>query len=1037
MTQQFYNTLYSPKQKAIKPGNSHGLQHSTQENRQLLLACTSEKFSIPTYHGEIIEEAASPEKLTDLGRLYPTAAIYQLNQELVSDQGGDLSLASQAFRRYMNASLSTWQRTLANGGSAPDLTERDYFEVLKCPGNYLIEVALTADYEDNLKTVGLAYALLALQRDGIPDLDKFPEYLFKDSTVGRLREVLAFNTESGFHFPRGQLADMLFDKINEVMREHGVKQLLTRIMLKPKKYANICSALAMTKRGFRYTKNDISFTATLPAIEGIRNHEESFVIKDGIFLYEIDKPTPRQRYVSQKRKGEKWYIYEQIAVGQSLPGPGCCVAIFSPSFKENQDYAFAEQQSGNAVMAVQLGSPEQMPRRSNLKMVNGSANGGVFGPNSLDGILSLNGLRFAAQFGRHDSWNDNIAEYLENMVAQLRLYGRCALKEIILPDESWQGPCQIEINLTDARLLERYAAEAYGNQGIPLRLIERNSTTVRYELTGSEALKFALCIKPYPQDFQIEKDVPAPCLTLKQLMALLARFGMRIDRAQPLFTRYVQDTFLSNVKFFDYQNNQQLQTPPNQSLLLAQKVPDSFGVVFEEREPESNHSDFLSYRYFCRGKKEIRQLVSRRNKDVIQLFACFEINGDTHVLIREGQPRPIQNSMYIVSELDNRPRDFSLFGAISAGYCTEAVVMVPSDEDLCSSIREGFQKGLHIPVQALPAANQTLLNKLSTTQVFPAASAIDESSRRITIEIEPFFSYQTTDSSSGFGSPSTIRSVALNKIISNGFPASPALLDFAYSELLSRRAKIPRWNGPPVSLSNQTSTELVVYRNVNLHHNGKAVTEPEWQMLEEAPIDFTPFYETRQGDFYERNHLKQIVPNHKLRTEKVWLQYATTSLESELTNNTVILVPCAKIDGKNIVLLETRTDLPLIEDIGYALPEVIPAYRIKRDVDSLDPYLVVTDVCQRLENETGVKILRNRAQQPLMLAPLAPEMLVAAGTSIERSSIWLIEIDAATIPNSTLRAYDLADLANNIDAHFCQHSRNGVFTAAHACGEFA
>lgn len=1028
-----------PERNLIEAAGVSQPQHSILRNRQLLLACASEQFSIPTYQGEVIQEAASPSHLTDLGMLYPTAAVYALNAELATGGRDQFSSAAFAFKRYTTASLSTWQRTLKSGGSAPNLTERDYFDILECPGNYLIEIALNKGQENDPTTIGLAYALLALQQEGIPDLEDFPASLRQGSSVGRLREVLAFNTESGFHFPRGHLADMLFDKINDLMEQHGIKRLLTRIMLKPDKYANKCSALAMTKRGFRYIKDDILFSATLPAIEGIRDHEDQFVIKDGIFLYERNKSTPRQRYIAQKKGKEKWYVYEQIAVGQSLPGPGCCVAIFSPSFKQNQDYAFAEQQSGNAVMAVQLGSAEKERRRSNLKLVHGSSNGAVFGPNSLDGILSLNGLRFAAQFGRHDSWKENIAEYLENMVSQLRLFGRCALKEMILPDERWAGTMQIEIDSKDTALLERYAKEAYGGQGIALELLRKDSSTARYQLAGSEALKFALCIKPYPQDYEIEKDVPAPCLTLEQLVGLLARYGVRIDRAQPLFTRYVQEKFLSDIKFFDYQHSQQLQNPPNQSLLLAQKVPDGFGVIMEERKPTSSTSlDYLSYCYFTNAEGDLRQLVSRRGKDVIQLFACLDINGEPSVLIREGQPRPIQNTMYTVATPENQPRDFSLFGAISAGYCTEAVVIVPEpDEDLSLTIRRGFQERLHLPAQALPYSNQTLLGQLSTNAVFPSASAIDESSRRIVIEVDPHFSYQATDISSDFSSPTHIRPVALKKIVSNGFPVSPALLDFAYSELLNRGETIPKWNGAPVSLANQESIECPIYQAIDLHHRAKPVTDPKWLKLEHPPKNFTPFYESRQGEFYERNCLGQIVTNKEQKPAAVPLQYATTSLESRLTNNTVILVPCAKIAGKNIVLMETRTDLPLFEQLGYAKPEVIPAFRLQREIDSLDPFHAVLDVCHRFENETDTRILRDRNGLPFNLVPLAPEMLVAAGTSAERSSIWLVEVDAASITASTLRAFCLADLAYNIDASFCQHSRNAIFSAAHACGEFA
>lgn len=936
----------------------------------------------------------------------------------------------KAFIRYLKYSRYTWIDLFRKGQTALILDPDEYIANYAKEGFKLIEVQGVAKL-DNEKQIqhGLAYGLIGTDKDSIADLADFPEHIRKEKNVIRLNEVINVSLVGNFHYPSGSLLDLVFDEIIKIATEKESKYepiIITRIVVGERtngakeethKFANVGSQKALNKRNFK-REGTIEIETFLDKHPGVRDKRLDMTLLDGVYVWRRGNETRAKQLADLKKDRLEAYVLDQILCTSSFP-IGSKIACFSDSFSNFVDYALAEKHKNSGVVVVHMDEKFIPTYRQNLDHVIATSKGVITKENTLDAIFSNNVLRKAAIAGEHKP-RENAVLYLYNQLAQLREGGHYAAREVLVPG-TWPSRVVMELNEDSASYFRKYCKDI----GLACKEEAKN----RFEVLKAEAIKFVYLINPYrdEEDYAKLKKLPAPLFAPEEYLTVLRAFDIRIDNAKPFFTDFVQEKFIDDfdIKFYDL-SGKRLSSPPNQFELIGRKVSVESPVAIRPKEiRELNNPKYIKSRYFKNEQGDIRQLISRSGRNVFSLFPVSHINGEPAIPIRESYPRGIPLAFFGKNS-DNK--DISMDGTIRSGFHMESIAVSLDeydDDELYKKIVEGLKKYTLLTDEDIPS-KEILLASLSGKSI-PSSSSVDEVWKSISFELENIdFTQVMEEGRNSFSDKSLIRSVLLKDIVGIGESAGPvsgALLQFAYEYYLNNKIKLPKYNCRAVKLNNQ-NIDIKVHTKDKLHHSGLKSDSPVWKEIEKE-VEKSDFYELKEVDFVQVNGKGNEIDGVET------LEVATVSKSKKLTNNTYVICPCAIVNGKPVVFLETRDDLPLIyEELELVKPEVIPAYRVKIDTALKDNKDIDLEMISIFERDNGLKVVKKDGVP--VVYNHSPELLVAPGIIPERATLKLVEVDVSQMKNSRLRAFDLEELVKNSKSLFCGHTKNALFRAWHA-----
>lgn len=556
-------------------------------------------------------------------------------------------------------------------------------------------------------------------------------------------------------------------------------------------------------------------------------------------------------------------------------------------------------------------------KRPNLSYIVGDISQMVFPANSLDGILNSSVLHHVTSFNNFAV--ERVFTTIDNQVAQLRPGGVIIIRDFVIPD----GPEQVFLDLpvTDgtetgskrelstAALFEVFAQEWRSslNPDGPVAFAKLKSPSdgfVRFQLTLRAATEFVLR-KDYRADWDTEVLEEYTYLSQAQFEAAFRSRGLRVVTSLPIWNPWIVRNRFQDKFYLTDLNNQPLQFPPTNYLIVGEKVGADEGVeLYEVRSNVLSAPKFLGLSAYRHNEtNEVSELVERPHQ-TIDILPWKDDEGQILVLAKKDFPRPIVNAC---------ADQVRLAGSSLSGYITEpisAIVAGPVFKEAVSRIL----------LERANLAETDVVSISDPSSYYTSPGAINELVTACLVQLRrlpslegPFHNYTSFRSAGG------VRELDAQQVLRACHVGGmfDARLEINIYRLLDalKRHRGP-WIGAPIKLSEQIfEAEL----------NPDALSPPRRVAFDRCQLPPAPqFLSIREGVFLERNQSGAVM-------SQVSFEYV---VPENFSFNTVTAIPVIRSERTTYVAVELR-DLPAVQSFaGSSSTVTVPSWRLPRSVKS-------------------------------------------------------------------------------------------------------
>lgn len=942
-----------------------------------------------------------------------------------------------AFRRFALHNKRMWNQLRQAGHSAPIESLEYLLSLVNRPGATLVEVSAMRGDSGPKERIHSSDVLSC----GL---------IINDPKAPATRGLALFNTQAvtSYVFPEGFLIDLVLDK---AITLSGGKPILTKIVEEPEKYAYRWSQRALEKRGFHPTEQVEREVVTLPPIVGVRAEAETFELASRYYMYEPGHVTAKQIAAKERKEEQRRWVHERIAAGVHCPPAYARVGFWSVNKGDSEAHLFAQQQSQNSVLAFELQPDNVHFHQDNIEYREGNYDGAGLPPQSLDATFLLNILPEIARNGDARTAEENVLRFLGNQIAQLREGGKLILRDFVVPD--WPQQVVIEIStddgvkggepsqLSSADFFRMYVKKAYDEQGIAAEeLTASGPGKARFIISRGEALKFAW-LNGYRRIDDVSDCLNSPLgLMTQESYIRLGRSALncRVLTSRPIYTPWVQENLIpeKSIMFYDL-NGTMLPRPANQFEMVLQKSPADEGVAVTEVSARTMKNPlYLTRDYYQRrtaAGTEVRELISRDNAKVYDLFPYYILGGQAWLIGKEHYPRGIPQAMFNKTFSDGAPRDFSLSGTVSSGYPRESIALVArKGKDVGSEIRRGFLERAHLRPEDLQPLRT--LRTLPRHMTLPGPSAINERRWQVALQVPPSAHVHVPERNySGLSTSGVIRPFHVGELLASsasGPPLSVALSNMAYEICMKHGLPIPPWGGEPITLRDQSQHGIKISRAEDIFGpQTPAPTKERWKRIAGPPSGYDPYLEIWSGRFGEITAQGKPVLGEDKNPQEIRLEYATPDPRTRMTCNVLPVCPCVRVGDRILIGFQRTGDLPLSQ-IALKQPSLpaFPFFRIPVDIYPRRMEGAETYVRKEFEKRTGVSCRE--------LAAMGTELQVSSGIVPDRIYPQLVELDAAEAARSDFEFCDLRDVLQHRDKIACAYTLSTLLRVAHALGAY-